>query len=117
MGRLYNLAADYDRSRFGSGRMRRRARSVNTARKPIRPVIAKTSSSGQVRMRRRLPAPRLTQSVQVEAMMPGTNQTTANVAAGNPKYQRRQPRQRSKMVNQMRPAKPAMPRERSATFA
>src|SRR6059036_2063201 len=88
----------YDSSRFGNGRIRRRARSVNTARKPIRPVIAKTRSSGHVRMRRRLPTPRFTQSVHADATRPGTNQTVANVAAGNPKYQRRQPSPRSKTV-------------------
>src|SRR5207237_9562811 len=89
----------------------------NTERKPTRPVIAKTRSRGHVRMRRRLPTPRLTQRVQVDATRPGTNQTVANVAAGSPRYQRRQPRPRSKTVNQMRPAKPATPRGRAVTSA
>src|SRR3990170_8531656 len=108
-------------SRAERGRAARRgcwaARSVNTPRKLIRPPMAKTSSSGQVRTRRRLLKPRLTASVQAAAISPGTNQSAAKVEAAIRSGDLRMPRPRSPTMSHSRPAKPRIPNVRSATVA
>src|SRR3990172_4942751 len=93
------------------------ARSVNTPRKTIRPPMANTSISGQVRMRRRLTTPMLTVNVHTAAMIPGTNHSTAKVEAAMRRGGRRIPRPRSPTISHSRPAKPRIPRVRSAAVA
>src|SRR3989337_1569469 len=108
-------------SRAERGRAARRgcwaARSVNTPRKPIRPPIANTSISGQVRMRRRLTTPMFTVNVHTAAMIPGTNHSAAKVEATMRRGGLRMPRPRSPTMSHSRPAKPRIPRVRSATVA
>src|SRR3990170_3277483 len=108
-------------SRAERGRAARRgcwaARSVNTPRKLIRPPMANTSSSGQVRTRRRLLKPRLTASVQAAAISPGTNHSAGKVEAAMRRGDWRTPRPRSPTISQSRPATPSVPNVRSTTVA
>src|SRR3990172_1629468 len=68
-------------------------------------------------MRRRLTTPRLTVNVHTAAIIPGTNHSAAKVEATMRRGGRRIPRPRSPTISHSRPAKPRIPRVRSAAVA